>query len=359
MSLQIGIAGLPNVGKSSLFQVLTKKQVDTSNYPFATIDPNVGVVAVPDERLAKLTELENSAKTVPTTIEFVDIAGLVKDAHKGEGLGNKFLANIREVDAVAEVIRAFDDPNVIHVAGKVDPRSDMETIDIELAMADFVTVNKRLETLRGQQKAGLNKQQSVELALIEKIHGGLSEGEPVRDYVINIEEQNVLKPLNLLTIKPLLYILNVSEQEAATANAEDFGLPPEQTVIMAVKLEQELANLVPEEAKTFLQEYGLHESGLDRFIKSAYQLLNLITFLTTGPDETRAWTVPAGTKAPQAAGVIHSDFAKNFIRAEIVSYHDLIAAGSWEKARAAGKLRTEGKDYVIKDGDVVFFRVGV
>lgn len=359
MSFSIGIVGLPNVGKSSLFQVLTKKQVDTSNYPFATIDPNVGVVAVPDERLDKLTELENSLKTIPTTIEFVDIAGLVKDAHKGEGLGNKFLANIREVDAVAEVIRAFDDPNVIHVSGKVDPRSDMATIDIELAMADFVTISKRLEILKGQQKAGLNKQQAAELALIEKVHGSLAEGEPVRDFTLSEEEQAMLKPLTLLTIKPLLYVLNVSEHEVAEADANDFGLPPEQTVIMAVKLEQELINLPPEESATFLKEYGLQKSGLDTFITGAYRLLNLVTFLTTGPDETRAWTVPAGTKAPAAAGVIHSDFASNFIRAEIVSYEDLITTGSWEKAKTAGKLRIEGKEYVIKDGDVVFFRVGV
>ena len=359
MSFSIGIVGLPNVGKSSLFQVLTKKQVDTSNYPFATIDPNVGVVAVPDPRLATLTELEQSVKTIPTTIEFVDIAGLVKGAHKGEGLGNQFLSNIREVDAIAEVIRAFDDPNVIHVSGKIDPRSDMATIDIELAMADFTAIQKRLETLTKQQKAGLSKQQQAELALIQKVHDALAEGTAVRELNLTDEEKFELRPLNLLTVKPLLYILNVSESQVASAKAEDFGLDPSTTVIIAVKVEQELASLSTEESGEYLKELGLTSSGLDRLIAASYQLLGLITFLTTGPDETRAWTVTVGTKAPAAAGVIHTDFEKNFIRAEIVSYDELIKAGSWDKAKTAGQLRIEGKDYTIQDGDVAFFRVGV
>lgn len=358
MSFKIGIVGLPNVGKSSLFQILTKKQVDVANYPFATIDPNIGVVAVPDARLDVLTKQEKSAKTIATTVEFVDIAGLVKGAHQGEGLGNKFLATIREVDAIAEVIRAFDDPNVIHVAGKVDPKSDMATIDIELAMSDLATVTKRLETLSKQKKAGLDKTAAAELAVVEKVHAQLAEGLAARALALSDDEQAVIKSLNLLTAKPLLYILNVSESQLTTTKPADVGLSTDQTIIIAIKVEQELADLSADDAKAYLAEIGLPASGLDRVIQLAYRTLGLITFLTTGPDETRAWTVPTGTKAPAAAGVIHTDFAKQFIRAEIVSYPDLVQAGSWEAAKTAGKLRIEGKDYVVQDGDVVFFRVG-
>lgn len=357
MSFQVGIVGLPNVGKSSLFQVLTKKRVDTSNYPFATIDPNVGVVAVPDERLKTLTELERSAKTVPTTIEFVDIAGLVKGAHQGEGLGNKFLANIREVDAIAEVIRAFDDPNVIHVAGQINPASDRATIDVELAMADLSTVEKRLEALTKQKKAGLSKEASAELALVERLHVQLADGQPAREMDFSEADRRLVQSLNLLTIKPLLYILNVSESQVATATAASYGLPADRTVVIAVKVEQELADLPPSDAAAYLADLGLPASGLDRVITASYRLLNLITFLTTGPDETRAWTVPKDTLAPDAAGVIHTDFRDNFIRAEVVSYPELVADGSWEAAKNAGHLRIEGKTYVMRDGDVVFFRV--
>lgn len=357
MSFKIGIVGLPNVGKSSLFQVLTKKQVDTSNYPFATIDPNVGVVAVPDERLSVLTAMHQSAKTVPTTIEFVDIAGLVKGAHQGEGLGNKFLANIREVDAIAEVVRAFSDTNVIHVAGKVDPKNDASTIDIELAMADLTVVEKRHETLERAKKAGLSKEQTVELELLSRIQKHLADGHAVRQLSFTPDELLSIKSLGLLTLKPLVYVLNVSEDQVATTNPADHGLPADRSIVIAVKVEQELADLAPEEAKNYLAELGLKESGLDRLINAAYRALGLITFLTTGPDETRAWTVTTDTKAPQAAGVIHSDFEQQFIRAEVVSYEDLVAAGSWDKSREAGKLRIEGKDYIVQDGDVVFFRV--
>lgn len=357
MSFQIGIVGLPNVGKSSLFQVLTKKQVDTSNYPFATIDPNVGVVAVPDKRLDVLTKMEKSAKTIATTIEFVDIAGLVKDAHKGEGLGNKFLANIREVDAIAEVVRAFEDDNVIHVNGKIDPQSDTATIDIELAMADLSTVEKRVDSLSKQKKAGLNKAQELELALMEKIQAHLADGKPVREFSLTEDERLSTKSLNLLTAKPLLYILNVSESQVATAKPETYKLPPDRTVVIAVKVEQELTGLSAEDATTYLKELGLDASGLDRLIQAAYRALGLITFLTTGADETRAWTTPTGTLAPKAAAVIHTDFEKHFIRAEIVSYDDLVAVGSWEAAKTSGKLRIEGKTYILQDGDVVFFRV--
>lgn len=357
MSFHIGIVGLPNVGKSSLFQVLTKQQVDVANYPFATIDPNVGVVAVPDERLQILADMHASAKTVPTTIEFVDIAGLIKGAHQGEGLGNKFLANIREVDAIAEVVRAFHDPNVIHVAGKVDPKNDSATIDTELAMADLTVVEKRKETLERAKKAGLTKEQTAELALVDRIYTHLSDGRAARELHLSPEELLSIKSLGLLTLKPLLYILNVGEDQVATATATDSGLPPEQTVVIAVKVEQELSDLSPEEAAAYLHELGLEQSGLERLITTAYRSLNLITFLTTGPDETRAWTIPTGTKAPIAAGVIHTDFEQHFIRAEVVSYDDLVAAGSWDKAREAGQLRIEGKEYIMKDGDVVFFRV--
>lgn len=357
MSFQIGIVGLPNVGKSSLFQVLTKKTVDTSNYPFATIDPNVGVVAVPDERLEVLTKMESSAKTIPTTIEFVDIAGLVKGASQGEGLGNKFLANIREVDAIAEVVRAFEDDNVIHVAGKVDPQSDSATIDIELAMADLSTIEKRVDSLTKQKKAGLDKQQAAELALVERLQQHLADGHPVRELELTEDEQLVIKSLNLLTAKPLIYILNVSESQVATTKPAEHGLPADRTVVIAVKVEQELVGLEPPEASEYLASLGLHASGLDRLIQTAYQTLGLITFLTTGPDETRAWTVPLNTPAPKAAAVIHTDFEQHFIRVEVVSYPDLVATGSWEAAKTAGKLRIEGKAYVIQDGDVVFFRI--
>lgn len=315
------------------------------------------MVAVPDERLDVLTKQESSKKTIATTVEFVDIAGLVAGAHQGEGLGNKFLANIREVDAIAEVVRAFDDPNIIHVAGKVDPKSDIATIEIELAMADLATVTKRLETLTKQKKAGLDKAAQIELTLIEKIHAHLGEGHPVRSFPATDDEQALIKTLTLLTSKPLLYVLNVSEDQLKTAKPADYNLPAEQTIVVAVKVEQELADLPPADAAEYLKELGLSASGLDRLIQLAYSTLGLITFLTTGADETRAWTVPAGTKAPQAAGVIHTDFEKSFIRVEVVSYNDLVTAGSWEGAKTAGKLRIEGKEYVIQDGDVVYFRV--
>ncbi len=357
MSFQIGIVGLPNVGKSSLFQVLTKKQVDVANYPFATIDPNVGVVAVPDQRLEKLTTMLNSAKTVPTTIEFVDIAGLVKGAHQGEGLGNQFLSHIREVDAIVEVVRAFDDPNVLHVNGAVNPTSDIETLEVELAMADLATVEKRLSALRSAAKAGLSKEQTLELASLERAHTQLANGQAVRDLPLEDEQSTYLKTLGLLTLKPLLYVLNVSEDQIKSAKPETYNLPADRTIVIAVKVEQELAGLDPAEAGSYLKELGWSSSGLDRLIQAGFTLLKLQTFLTTGPEESRAWTIPAGTLAPQAAGVIHTDFEKHFIRAEIVSYPDLIAAGSWEAAKTAGKLRIEGKAYVMQDGDVVFFRV--
>lgn len=345
MSFSIGIVGLPNVGKSTLFQALTKKQVDTSNYPFATIDPNVGVVAVPDHRLDDLARLSQSAKTIPTSIEFVDIAGLVKGASQGEGLGNKFLSNIREVDAICHVVRAFEDSNVHHVAGTVDPKSDQETILYELAMADLEQVTRALENAQGKARTG-DKEAAKTLALMTTLKSALDQGNPARSLSFSEDEQLILKSFNLLTAKPMLTVYNVSERD----NAET----PD-GINICIKLESELVNFSPEEAKEFLQEAGWTESGLDRLIRSSYELLGLLTYFTTGPDETKAWTIPAGTKAPQAAGVIHTDFEKGFIRAEVVNWKDLLDAGSEAAARAKGLIRMEGKEYVFQDGDVAVF----
>lgn len=345
MSFSIGIVGLPNVGKSTLFQALTKKQVDTSNYPFATIDPNVGVVAVPDERLTALTNFSKSAKTIPTTIEFTDIAGLVKGASTGEGLGNKFLANIRNVDAICHVVRAFSDPNVVHVSGKVDPASDQQTILFELAMSDLEQVSRACENLPGRVRTGDRDAEKL-LQLFEKIQNALNDGKLASSVELDDDECLLLKPYNLLTMKPVLTVLNVDEQDNKQCGDE---------LKISVKLESELASLEPDEAKKFLQELGWKESGLDHLIRASYALLGLITFLTTGMDETRAWTIPKGTKAPQAAGVIHTDFEKGFIRAEIINWKVLLDAGSEQNAKSKGLMRMEGKEYVMQDGDVAEF----
>lgn len=363
MALSVGIVGLPNVGKSTLFQALTKKQVDTSNYPFATIDPNVGVVAVPDERLEKLSVFSDSAKTVPTTIEFTDIAGLVKGASQGEGLGNKFLQHIREVDAIVHVVRAFSDTNVIHVAGKVDPASDQTTILYELAMADLDIIARALVTAAGKSKTG-DKEALKQAALLEKIKAALDVGRPAASVPVSDDERACLKPLNLLTMKPMLTILNVDEGKGALGEGGHGSLearsspPSPHTPIplhLSAKLEAELAGLPTEEATAMLKEYGLPESGLDRLIKASYAVLGLLTFFTTGPDESRAWTIRRGWLAPQAAGVIHTDFQEKFIRAEVVNWETLLAAGSWTGAKEKGLLRLEGKDYEFQDGDVAVF----
>ncbi len=349
MSFSIGIVGLPNVGKSTLFKALTKKQVDAANYPFCTIDPNVGVVAVPDERLEALTKVSNSAKTIYTTIEFVDIAGLVKGASKGEGLGNQFLANIRECDAIAQVVRAFSDPNVIHVANKVDPESDKETINLELIYADLKTLQQRIG--KNAKELHANSKEGKELQpILDKLKNGLDAGKMARDLMTDPKEIEAVRDLHLLTMKPMIYVLNIDEDKVFQES--DY-------ITISAKIESELAELPPEEAKEYLKELKLESSGLDRLIKKSYEILELITFLTSGPTESRAWTIKRGTKAPQAAGVIHTDFEKAFIKAEVIDWNVFVEAGGEAKAREKGLIRTEGKDYVIKDGDVCHFKVGV
>ncbi len=356
MSLKIGIVGLPNVGKSTLFSAITKKQVDCANYPFCTIEPNVGVVAVPDERLEALAKVSGAAKIVPAIIEFVDIAGLVKGASKGEGLGNKFLANIREVDAIAHVVRCFENKDVLHVHDKVDPKSDIEIINLELIYADMATVEKRLEGARRQMKGGKDRDTEILVAALEKTFEALQKEVLAKDVEFTEDERLAMRDLQLLTMKPMLFVLNVDEAQLASGFKLDF-LKPEAQLPISVKIESEIAVLPPEEAREFMSTYGMSESGLDRLIKAAFKLLGLQTFLTSGVIETRAWTITQGTKAPQAAGVIHTDFEKNFIRVEVIDWKDFVEHGE-AGARDKGKLRTEGKDYVMRDGDVVHFRIG-
>lgn len=360
MSLRVGIVGLPNVGKSTLFNALTKQAAAARNVPFTTIEPNVGVVPVPDERLVKLTELSKSAKTTPTTIEFVDIAGLVRGAHQGEGLGNQFLANIRQVDAIAHVVRFFDTTDIIHVDNAVDPIRDAETINLELALADLATVEKALE--RNEKLArGQDKEAQIKVELYTQLRGQLAAGKPARDFVVDEEDAPFVEELFLLTRKPMLYVANVSESQIQNVEetTQEFVKKIGPVLALSVKIEQEIVELSDEDKTTFLAEYGLTQTGLDRLIQAGYQLLSLITFLTTGPTESRAWTVTADSTAPQAAGKIHSDMERGFIRAETVAYGDLIAAGSYAAARAAGKVRDEGKEYIVKDGDVMLFKFSV
>ena len=354
LSLSIGIVGLPNVGKSTLFRALTRQQVDASNYPFCTIDPNVGVVPVPDTRHERVVEAFRPAKVIPAVVEFVDIAGLVRGASKGEGLGNQFLANIRECDAICEVVRSFPDSDVVHVEGRVDPFSDAETVETELILADLVTVEKAVEKLRKQAQA--TKEFRPKLAAAEKAEAALADGLRVREAGLDEDETASLQDLQLLTMKPRLYVLNVAE--------DDIGLEPEpfdggQTISICAALEADLAELESAERAEFLADLGLSEPGLNRLVRAGYGLLGLITFFTAQPSESRAWTIRQGTLAPQAAGQIHSDFERGFIRAEVIHYADLEEFGSEAAVKAAGRLHLEGKEYAVQDGDIVRFRFNV
>jgi len=357
MSLSIGIVGLPNAGKSTLFQALTRKQVLIASYPFATIDPNKGIVPVPDERLYKLAEISKSEKIVPTTVEFVDIAGLVKGASQGEGLGNAFLGHIREVDAIVNVVRIFSDSNVIHVHGKINPKDDIEVIEYELILADKSSLEKRLGSVESKVRAGVGDAAAkVYVALLERIKQAFDEARPARSLSLSEEEKELLKDLNLLTLKPILYVFNVDDASNDISSYIPVGA---KGLAVNAKIEAELADLSEEDAKEYMKELGMKESGLDRLIREGYDLLGLITFLTSGPKESRAWTIKKGMKAPQAAGVIHTDFERGFIRVETGNWKDYVEYGGEAGLKQKGLWRTEGKEYVMQDGDVCLFRFSV
>jgi GTP-binding protein YchF len=364
MALRIGIVGLPNVGKSTLFNALTKtRSAQAANYPFCTIDPNIGIVEVPDKRIGALVAIDKPEKVIPAAVEFVDIAGLVKGASKGEGLGNAFLSHIREVHAVCHVVRAFKGGDVIHVDGTVEPKRDRETIETELALADLVTMEKRIEKLEGKVRTG-DKQAAIELSALKKLETALQAGKPASTVPLSPEESVFAKDFQLLTQKPMVYAVNVAEDQVKTYTAEqahaELGLPADaDVVVICAKVEEDLQELSEEEAKEYLKELSLDSSGLDRLIHAAYHALGYITFFTAGADEVRAWTVTRGATAPQAAGVIHTDFEKGFIRAETIAYDDYVKYGGEAGAREAGKMRAEGKEYIVKDGDIFNFRFNV
>ena len=366
MALTAGIVGLPNVGKSTLFNAITKAGALAANYPFATIEPNVGSVTVPDERLEKLTELVTPKKTVPTTFEFTDIAGIVKGASTGEGLGNKFLSHIREVDAICQVVRCFEDENITHVAGTVNPIDDIEVINLELILADMESVEKRIQRVAKMAKQK-DKEAMVEEPILAKIKAALEAEKPARSVELSDDEKKIIKGLHLLTIKPMLYVANVSEDEVADPSENNYvkmvkeyaDAEGAQVIIICAKIEEEISELDDEEKKEFLNELGIPESGLDQLIKASYSLLGLATYFTAGVQEVRAWTFRKGMKAPQCAGIIHSDFERGFIRAETVSFEDLVQYGSKPAAKEAGRLRLEGKEYEVQDGDVMEFLFNV
>lgn len=366
MALTAGIVGLPNVGKSTLFNAITKASVEAANYPFATIDPNVGVVEVPDTRLERLAEIVDPERVVPTTFEFTDIAGIVKGASEGEGLGNKFLANIREVDAIVQVVRCFEDDNITHVANKVSPTDDIETINIELVLADLDSVTKRYTRVEKQARSG-DKESAEEFAVLQKIKPALEEGTPVRALEFTEDEQKIVKGLFLLTSKPVLYVANVAEDDMANPEANEHFQTVQkiaeaegaEVVGISAQIEEELSTLEDEERDIFLEDLGASEPGLHKLIRKSYELLNLGTYFTAGVKEVRAWTFIKGMKAPQAAGVIHTDFERGFIRAETISYEDYDKYEGEKGAKEAGRMRQEGKEYVVQDGDVMLFRFNV